>query len=88
MTWLYLDEHPDSINDAAFFSPRGGSWVDLPASYHGGAGGVAFVDGHSEIKKWKSSVFKVPVTMGGFAGLTVGDNDADYVWLRERTNRK
>ncbi len=22
-TWVYLDEHPDSINDAGFFNPAG-----------------------------------------------------------------
>ena len=43
MTWYFVDEHPDSINDAAFFSPYRNAWIDLPASYHGGAGGVAFV---------------------------------------------
>ncbi|HWQ90123.1 MAG TPA: prepilin-type N-terminal cleavage/methylation domain-containing protein, partial [Clostridia bacterium] len=60
-TWMYLDEHPDSINDAAFFAPRSGSWLDLPANYHNGAGGVAFVDGHAEIHKWLTSVAGVPV---------------------------
>ena len=27
------------------------SW-DLPASYHNGAGGLSFADGHQEIKRW------------------------------------
>jgi len=27
--------------------------VDYPASYHNGAGGVAFADGHSEIHRWR-----------------------------------
>ena len=36
-TWVYLDENPDSINDAGFFNPTSlGSWIDQPASYHNG----------------------------------------------------
>jgi prepilin-type processing-associated H-X9-DG protein len=55
-TWVYLDEHPDSINDAGFFNPHVSSWIDQPATYHNGAGGFAFADGHSEIHKWKASL--------------------------------
>jgi len=87
-TWLYLDEHPDSINDAAFFAPRTGFWIDLPASYHNGAGGLAFVDGHAEVHKWQSSVRTVPIGLTTFAGFSVATTDKDYLWLRERTNRK
>jgi prepilin-type N-terminal cleavage/methylation domain-containing protein/prepilin-type processing-associated H-X9-DG protein len=54
--WVFTDEHPDSINDAGLFSPHQTSWIDMPASYHGGACGVAFADGHSEIHKWKASL--------------------------------
>src|SRR4051812_10150523 len=60
-TWLFLDEREDSINDGEFVVGMSGypdkpqQWmiVDYPASYHGGACGFAFVDGHSEIHKWK-----------------------------------
>jgi prepilin-type processing-associated H-X9-DG protein len=55
-TWVFLDEHPDSINDAGFFPPHKWSWVDVPATYHNGAGGLSFADGHSEIHKWRSSL--------------------------------
>ena len=88
MTWMYLDEHPDSINDAGFFAPRIGSWIDLPANYHNNAAGIAFVDGHSEIHKWRSSVPRVKVTTTTFGGLGVPANDPDVMWLRERTPRK
>jgi prepilin-type processing-associated H-X9-DG protein len=30
-------------------------WGDIPASYHNGACGYSFADGHSEIKSWKGS---------------------------------
>ena len=53
-TWVYMDEHPDSINDAGAFPPNSATNIpDAPASYHDGAAGFAFADGHSEIHKWK-----------------------------------
>ena len=54
-----LDEHPDSINDGYFInSPSAAAWQDIPASYHNGACGFSFADGHSEIKKWRSRTSK------------------------------
>lgn len=55
--FVVLDEHPDSINDGWFIvvgSSWGGpyGWCDFPSTLHNGACGFAFLDGHSEIKKW------------------------------------
>jgi prepilin-type N-terminal cleavage/methylation domain-containing protein/prepilin-type processing-associated H-X9-DG protein len=63
-TFVTLDEHPDSINDAYYLNnPEGNSrWGDAPASYHNGAGGFSFADGHSEIHKWLSQASQIPVT--------------------------
>jgi prepilin-type N-terminal cleavage/methylation domain-containing protein/prepilin-type processing-associated H-X9-DG protein len=69
--FVILDEHPDSINDGDFgsnpnpeitqWSPN--TWFDLPASYHAGACGIAFADGHSVIHQWKSRASTIlPVT--------------------------
>jgi len=55
-TWVFCDEHPCSINDAGLFNPYATKWIDQPASYHNGAGGFAFADGHSEIHKWVASL--------------------------------
>jgi prepilin-type N-terminal cleavage/methylation domain-containing protein/prepilin-type processing-associated H-X9-DG protein len=87
MTWMYVDEHPDSINDAGFFAPSRTAWIDLPASYHNGACGFAFVDGHSEIKKWLQAGTKKPVQIVTYGGTTMGANSVDIRWLRERTPR-
>jgi len=73
--FVMLDEHPDSINDGFFeanaqtditqWNPQ--HWYDLPASYHDGACGFAFADGHSEIHKWKSvGITILPVTYKAF----------------------
>jgi prepilin-type N-terminal cleavage/methylation domain-containing protein/prepilin-type processing-associated H-X9-DG protein len=58
-TWLLIDENPNSINDAWMVedpsdpSLEKPDWVDLPASYHDGACGMSFCDGHAVIKKWR-----------------------------------
>jgi prepilin-type N-terminal cleavage/methylation domain-containing protein/prepilin-type processing-associated H-X9-DG protein len=53
--WVLIDESPGTINDGFFVcDPLGNptKWVDLPAAYHNGSGGILFADGHSEIRKW------------------------------------
>jgi prepilin-type N-terminal cleavage/methylation domain-containing protein/prepilin-type processing-associated H-X9-DG protein len=66
-TWVFVDEHPDSVNDAACAVQMPGSTsdavdkatsgniVDCPASYHNRACGYSFADGHSEIKRWQGN---------------------------------
>jgi prepilin-type N-terminal cleavage/methylation domain-containing protein/prepilin-type processing-associated H-X9-DG protein len=52
--WVFMDENPSSINDASFIcDPQIQKWIDYPASYHNGAGGISFGDGHAEIHKWR-----------------------------------
>jgi prepilin-type N-terminal cleavage/methylation domain-containing protein/prepilin-type processing-associated H-X9-DG protein len=58
-TWLLVDEAPQSINDAWMVedptepSIADPGWVDCPASYHDGACGMSFCDGHAVIKRWR-----------------------------------
>jgi prepilin-type processing-associated H-X9-DG protein len=89
--WVLVDEHPDSINDGCFFvdiatGVRAYRWTDLPASYHNGACGFSFADGHAEIKKWVDPRTKPPITLAGFGGLPVSGS-VDYQWIQERTPR-
>ncbi|MCX8090101.1 MAG: prepilin-type N-terminal cleavage/methylation domain-containing protein [Verrucomicrobiae bacterium] len=59
--FVFLDEHPDSINDGYFLNRAYyNRWYDLPASYHNGAGTFAFADGHSEIHRWVHPSTKQP----------------------------
>lgn len=99
MVWVFLDEHPDSINDSVFhFIPGhavgGMVWRDLPGSSHSGKTGCnfSFADGHSEIKKWRekrsapnSFPTAKPVTYVDFgpANVTCRDSE-DYKWMNER----
>ncbi|MHB8522932.1 MAG: type II secretion system protein [Limisphaerales bacterium] len=92
-TWVYLDEHPDSINDAGFFNPSGGQWVDIPAAYHNGAAGFAFADGHSEIHRWLGSLknlrmAQVKYEFTGLPGGSARSGDADIHWMSYHGGRK
>jgi prepilin-type N-terminal cleavage/methylation domain-containing protein/prepilin-type processing-associated H-X9-DG protein len=60
--FTFLDEHPDSIDDGFFaIDPTAvKSWgtadpPNMPANYHDGACGFAFVDGHSEVHRWRDT---------------------------------
>ncbi|MBI2924154.1 MAG: type II secretion system protein [Verrucomicrobia bacterium] len=87
MLWVFVDEHPDSINDGAFFNAQDNpQWIDLPGNYHNGACGFAFADGHSEIHKWRTSVIKYPVRITDFSRQSVNLNDPDFRWILERTS--
>ena len=86
--WVLMDEHTDSINDSMMATPAiPGYIVDYPASYHNGAGGVAFADGHSEIHKWRDYRTKPPVRNIPNS-LTAGPspNNVDTEWLAQRSS--
>lgn len=91
--FLFLDEHPDSINDALFaFNPGcilgSETWRDLPASFHNRVGSFSFADGHSETHKWMDGRTVQPVTYQSWASLhSSGYNvqvSPDYEWLNNR----
>lgn len=90
--WVFIDEHPESINDGFFvtlmdgFDPRQpGSWRlgNYPASFHGEASGLAFADGHSEIHKWNDDRI-----LTHSSNITPSPNNLDVEWLMERSTSK
>lgn len=85
-TFVFVDEHPDSINDGLFLNSPGTSstWGDMPASLHNGAGGFAFADGHAEIHAWTEARTKVAVRFLYSSVSAAGS--ADYAWLASRTS--
>ena len=70
--FVFLDEHPDSINDGYFLDQdvpviNGGYkydgsfiWHDLPASYHNQSAAFSFADGHSSLHRWLNSTTIYP----------------------------
>jgi prepilin-type processing-associated H-X9-DG protein len=91
-TYVFLDEHPDSINDGFFVFCTAADpmedtgWSDLPSSSHNGACGFSFADGHSEIKKWMSASTKRPIkkSTSDFP-IPVGADKRDIQWIRDHT---
>jgi prepilin-type N-terminal cleavage/methylation domain-containing protein/prepilin-type processing-associated H-X9-DG protein len=61
--WVFSDEHPDSLDDNIFYcaSFPFDQVTEIPGNQHGGACGMAFADGHSEIHKWRGEIANVPV---------------------------
>ena len=95
--WVLIDEHPNSINDAAFavemplnqYTP---SFIDVPAAYHNGACAFSFADGHAEIHKWLDSGV-IPKVTWAITSSTPGignqpnpvPGDPDVLWLAAHT---
>ncbi len=85
--FLFLDEHPDSINDGAFAvampnSPQATEWIDVPAKYHGNSCAFTFADGHAEIRHWlrPENIPEVTYTALSKNGMfELGDPDIQWV---------
>jgi prepilin-type N-terminal cleavage/methylation domain-containing protein/prepilin-type processing-associated H-X9-DG protein len=87
--WLFLDEHPDSIDDELFYTPNytAGitSLVEIPGCMHAGACGITFADGHAEIHKWKGKFSNQPVKYVYTINVSIPANDPDLAWLAQHT---
>jgi prepilin-type N-terminal cleavage/methylation domain-containing protein/prepilin-type processing-associated H-X9-DG protein len=94
MLYVLLDEHPDSINAGGFANQmienmRQAKIIDFPASYHNGAAGISFADGHAEIKKWLDERTRPPEKYDNSLLLNVTSaNNLDMLWLAERTSSR
>ena len=92
MRFVFVDEHPDSINAGGFGnmmveSPGSVRIIDFPASFHNGAGGISFSDGHSEIRKWRDARTRPPVHYDGNLALGIDSpNNQDMICLAQRTS--
>jgi prepilin-type N-terminal cleavage/methylation domain-containing protein/prepilin-type processing-associated H-X9-DG protein len=94
-TYVFLDEHPDSINDGFFVfctaadPTENSGWSDLPSSSHNGACGFSFADGHSEIKKWLVVTTKrgIKKSTSDFP-IAVGTDKRDIQWVSDRTTSR
>jgi prepilin-type processing-associated H-X9-DG protein len=97
MLWVFVDEHPDSINDATLAVAIPGTaaqttWIDVPADYHNGACGFGFADGHAEIHKWLDPRSHFPIEYNGYLdnGTTftphAQPDNQDLIWFGQRTS--
>jgi prepilin-type N-terminal cleavage/methylation domain-containing protein/prepilin-type processing-associated H-X9-DG protein len=91
MTWVFIDEREDSINDGWFavdMVNRGPNsmWVDIPASRHNHGSSLSFADGHCESKKWMDPRTNPPLAPGStFSHSLYCPDNADISWLQQRT---
>ena len=95
---VFLDEREDSINDGWYaidmtgydpIKPTSWTLVDCPASYHNGACGWAFADGHSEIHMWQDARTKPPLKKGVLLSLgVVQPNNKDIDWIQSHASSK
>jgi prepilin-type N-terminal cleavage/methylation domain-containing protein/prepilin-type processing-associated H-X9-DG protein len=88
--FVFLDEHPDTINDGFFMNRLDEpNWGNLPASYHNGATSFSFADGHTETHRWRvtgsGGTIRPPV-QGGVGGTFPASPTTDFDWLKERTS--
>lgn len=92
-TFVFSDEHFNSINDGHFghpgYAPENPTlsavrWVDYPAVFHGESGGITFADGHAELRRWRA--LRYPST--GLPGSVVtAAQRADWEWLAIRSSQ-
>jgi prepilin-type N-terminal cleavage/methylation domain-containing protein len=96
-TWVLMDEHPDSINDAALAvsctsaDTTSAKIIDYPANYHAGASGMSYSDGHAEIHRWKGSKIRnAAIQYNNYLALNVsaGDSWRDVSWWASVTTVK
>ena len=85
--YVFLDEHPDTINDG-FFMNRWAEykWGNLPASYHNGSANLSFGDGHVEPHRWVVGDTLKPAEKGGAGGVFAPSQPDDYDWLKTHSS--
>jgi prepilin-type N-terminal cleavage/methylation domain-containing protein len=95
-TFLFIDENPESINDGwlvedpSTLPPPPGSWTDCPASYHNNSGGLSFIDGHAQIKKWNDPIILSTTYQKNWPGGDVAATPGviDCQWLCDRASAR
>lgn len=83
MTWVLVDEAPQSINDGWFVVRPNMPmvWTDIPATHHRGAAGITFADAHVEMKRWTDAA----VLAQGPNYSRADPASTDLPWLIART---
>lgn len=88
--FVFVDEHPNSINDGYFLnkSPENNYWGEaewdhLPASYHNRAAAFSFADGHSELHRWLEPSTVIQIQPGiPYLPVEIPSNErADFDWM-------
>jgi len=100
--WVFIEEHPASINDGGFGvrmpesmpDTAGQGWVDWPSAFHNNSLALSFMDGHAETHKWVEGSTLGPNGMNSrvteWSRLARGNipNNRDIWWIAQRTSSK
>lgn len=97
--FVFLDEHPDSIDDGYFlnkdlslgygtYSAVSDEWIDLPASYHNRSTAFSFADGHAALHPWqKATTIRPPFAHAANLPIQIpaapASENADFDWVME-----
>jgi prepilin-type processing-associated H-X9-DG protein len=97
--FVFLDEHPDSIDDGYFvnkdtpsaagiYSVSIDEWTDLPASYHNRSSAFSFADGHASLHRWmKTSTYRAPLAYAANLPIQIpsapANENTDFDWIIE-----
>ena len=82
---VFLEEHPDSINDPLFFPPDRTRWIDFPGNLHDGAVVASFADGAALLQRWRGSALLAVPTI---TTRSVPVGDPDLSWLSYHSARR
>lgn len=84
--WVFIDEHPASINDGAFAvsMTRPEKIIDWPGVQHDFGAGAGFADGHAEIHKWKDARTRPTSSLD----IVIQSGNVDVRWLLDHTTAK
>lgn len=96
--FVFIDEDDSTINDGFFANvartplSTARALNDSPATFHGGASGISFADGHGESHKWKgfnsALAIKARAAIGsGGYGLTESASQNDLRYLLQISTR-
>jgi prepilin-type N-terminal cleavage/methylation domain-containing protein len=86
--FVFVEEHPDSIDDGYFLNKiDSAQWLDLPASYHKGGANLTFSDSHCERHKWDCGSTKRAARPGAahLPFVVPSSQSEDFNWLMDRT---
>jgi prepilin-type N-terminal cleavage/methylation domain-containing protein len=93
MAYVFIDEHPDSLNFGDFAvsmndgAPAGSIYIiDYPASSHNRAGGLSFADGHAEVHKWVDARTIKPVTLKPMTLVVPSGGNLDMMYMSDHAS--
>jgi prepilin-type N-terminal cleavage/methylation domain-containing protein/prepilin-type processing-associated H-X9-DG protein len=86
--YVFMDEHPDTLNDAYFWI-NGEGWADLPGSLHNRGANLSYADGHCERHEWRSPQTVVPVRYRRDRAWHPTDKQAkaEFRWLLDHASQ-